>query len=276
MRKHQEQPGPAVCSYGLFRLKHCYDGYGWDSGRPNHPSPPNKTKTSKNKTKVAQRENIRYFDATKANNWLSNLMSYSPFPNRAMRRLVWALGSTLTSSATAYNAGTEYILQLNGLFDPDLTGGTHQPYGFDQMATIYGRYVVHAVTVDIRIIRPVNQMNAYVASAQPSNATFVLTANALGNLDEQPNTHVEMLDSQGNVAHIRKRFTIAELEGVTEQQLRANLEEYGALVTANPARTPYLRLALVNLATAAQSVQTILRLEYEAEFYDRNILPASS
>lgn len=182
----------------------------------------------------------------------------------------------MTSSATAYQTGTEYILQLNGLFDPDLTGGTHQPYGFDQMATLYGRYVVHAVTVDIRINRPVNQLNAYVASAQPSNATYVVSGRAIGDLDEQSNTHVEMLDSQGSVGHIRKRFTIAELEGVTENQLRSNLEEYGALVTANPVRTPYLRLALANMLTAAQSVQTILRLEFEAEFYDRQILPASS
>ena len=191
--------------------------------------------------------------------------------------MTWAQSLTLSSAAVAYQAGTEQILQLNNLFDPDLSGGTHQPYGYDQMAAIYGRYVVHAVTVDLRVLRLVNQLNALVCCAQPANATFITTGNSIAALDEQPNTHLVMMDSQGSTTHIRKRFTIAELEGTTETQLRANLEEYGALVTAAPTRTPYLRLALANLAsTTVQDCRIVMRLEFEAEFYERNILPASN
>lgn len=220
---------------------------------------------------------MRVNDLTSTRNWLTSYLEYDPFPARAMRKLVWVQESTLSSAAVAYQFGTENLYRLNDLFDTDQSGGSHQPYGYDTLASLYQRYVVHAVTIDIRVSQLVNQVSAYVAQAQSSPETFVTTGASVGQLDEQPNSHIEILDSQGRVAHIRKRFTIADLEGVTETQLRANLEEYGALTTATPTRTPRLRVAFSNMAgTTSIDCRTVVRFEFEAEFYDRKILAASS
>lgn len=42
----------------------------------------------------------------------------------------------------------------NGLFDPDVTGGGHQPRGYDQMMAIYERYVVTGVKVEVWFSSP--------------------------------------------------------------------------------------------------------------------------
>jgi hypothetical protein len=43
------------------------------------------------------------------------------------------------------------VFRANGLFDPDLTGAGHQPYGFDQMVAYYGRWQVVKSRMDVEI-----------------------------------------------------------------------------------------------------------------------------
>lgn len=170
------------------------------------------------------------------------------------------------------------MFKLNSLFDPDLTNaGTPQPYGFDQMAALYNRYRVHAVTIDVRGTIAPSTQGVLTLAAQPSTETYSTSGKYLGDLAMQTGTHCEFLSAAGNVFHLRKRFTIADLEGVTELQLRANAEDYASLVTTNPTRTPWLRLSLTNAKDSTQiAVNMIVRLEFEVEFFDRVTLPASS
>lgn len=37
-----------------------------------------------------------------------------------------------------------YVYRCNSLYDPDYTGGGHQPRNFDQMSSIYAKYSVNA------------------------------------------------------------------------------------------------------------------------------------
>ncbi len=215
-------------------------------------------------------------DRTSSRNWLKMYSRYDPFPPRAERVLIYSQEHTFSSAAVAFQLGAENVWNLNSLFDPDQTGGGHQPYGFDQMAAIYARYRVRAVTIDIRLCAVPGQVNAVAAIVTPSVNAFVLTGQALGIVDEQPQSHVEILNSTGWVTHIRRRFAIDQIEGITSKQLENNIEEYGALVSANPARIPGLRVAVANMENGTMdNVRALVRLEFEAEFYDRLVLPPS-
>jgi len=47
--------------------------------------------------------------------------------------------------------GTDYAFRLNSMYDPNFSGTGHQPQGYDQMASVYGRYTVYKVRLSIRI-----------------------------------------------------------------------------------------------------------------------------
>jgi hypothetical protein len=56
----------------------------------------------------------------------------------------------LTRSGTA-GAVSNYFFIANGLFDPNITGGGHQPMGFDQMMLLYNQYTVVASKMSLTI-----------------------------------------------------------------------------------------------------------------------------
>lgn len=46
------------------------------------------------------------------------------------------------TNASAGGAPGRYIMALNGMYDPNITGIGHQPRGFDQMMALYNNYLV--------------------------------------------------------------------------------------------------------------------------------------
>jgi len=210
-------------------------------------------------------------------NWRAVYRAPDPFPPRVQRVLTYLQQVTLSSAAVAFQYGAENVWRLNDMFDPDLTGGAHQPYGTDQMAALYGRYRVKAITIDFTAIPPSAQTALAVGlSVQPSNATATLVGNSVTGIGEQPNSHTMYLNATGIVSNVRQRFMIHEVEGLTSAQLDNNSTDYCALTTASPARAPLLRVALANMAsTSVVAIPVMCRLEYEVEFFDRNILATS-
>lgn len=61
------------------------------------------------------------------------------FPTEIRTTLRYSDVISLTSTG---NAVTNHVFRMNSLFDPDFTATGHQPYYFDQFATIYQRYCV--------------------------------------------------------------------------------------------------------------------------------------
>lgn len=61
-------------------------------------------------------------------------------PNKMVAKLRYASVHDLTwGSVTEYS---DYVFRANSLYDPDLTGGGHQPRGFDQYMSMYDHYTV--------------------------------------------------------------------------------------------------------------------------------------
>jgi hypothetical protein len=48
--------------------------------------------------------------------------------------------------------------RLNSLFDPDFTGGGHQPMGFDQWSAFYNHYVVTKCTYEVEFVDVTNSV----------------------------------------------------------------------------------------------------------------------
>lgn len=63
----------------------------------------------------------------------------SPFP---MSRTVWMRYCTTISLDADTGGSASYLFRANSIFDPDLTGTGHQPYGHDQWQSVYNHYLV--------------------------------------------------------------------------------------------------------------------------------------
>lgn len=78
------------------------------------------------------------------NSYLSRY--FDPFPAKAHYTLRYSDVITLNPAA---GATANYLFRANSIFDPDLTGVGHQPYGHDTLQSIYKSYVVDKAVVTL-------------------------------------------------------------------------------------------------------------------------------
>lgn len=228
--------------------------------------------TQKRRRRVVKRRN-----PTNPISFVENFVSRDPFPPSMRRKLNYCIGVTLGTAATQYQCGTENVWRLASLFDPDQTGGAHQPYGYDQMTPLYARYKVWAVTMDFTaVLKPtVADAIGLVVLAKGSSSAFSLTGVSFTDAIEKTAAH-PIYTKLYEPTRYRQRFSIQQVEGLTSQQFGANVEEYAAAVGANPGRNPLITVAAACLSSSsATNLDLVVRLEYECEFFDRTVLSAS-
>lgn len=79
----------------------------------------------------------------------------------------------------------DYVFSANSLFDPNVTGTGHQPYGFDQMSAFFNHYCVIGSKCTITAINGNASVPFYIAVALRDDATS-LSGTLTSTLIEQP------------------------------------------------------------------------------------------
>lgn len=130
-----------------------------------------------------------------------------------------------------------YSVRLNSLFDPDQAVGGHQPFGFDQLAAIYGRYVVTKCYIDIQLVT----LNTYARVSVVPTLDATPVPLTFSNQMELPYA-VSRLVSSGNngadICRIKLKYDIARMFGVKTSTILDD-DQFQALRTANPARQAF-------------------------------------
>lgn len=172
---------------------------------------------------------------------------------------------------------SDTVFSANGLYDPNVSGTGHQPYGFDQLMAMYNHYTVVGSKATLRAINNQSLLPAYFALLLRDSATS-LTGSYTDVLMEQPGNRMKLtapLGSQGP-SIIRKTFSAKRFFSknrgaiVEDSNLRGDvannpLEQafYHAIVAPN--------LTTDNLGT--QSYQMVI--DFYAVFTEPKILPQS-
>lgn len=166
--------------------------------------------------------------------------------------------------------GTEQVMNLNSCHDCDFSGGGHQPYGWDQMKTLYRSYKVYGALIEILASTPTVQGIIMGCTLQPSSETATITGKSNDAIWEQSNSVVRVLSNQGtSVTKIKQFVRCNQVEGVSKIQYNAD-DMYGAAVTTDPQLSPKLRIALadpLNGSTGACNVR--IRITYFTKLYNR-------
>lgn len=176
--------------------------------------------------------------------------------------------SFLLTCATLGTSST-YVWRMNSLFDPDFTGGGHQPYMFDQISSLYTYYNVTScsvllqmtpVTTSQDIIQIATRFNAQVDAAPPTAYEY---------LNELSRTKLTSL-SPGTQKRVKGVANIAKLLGVGSKIYRTDFD-YLTLVGANPVAslTPSFSLTYASVTANQPMFLCEARFTYTCTFRKR-------
>lgn len=189
----------------------------------------------------------------------------SPVPPSTVVKLRY-VGHTAIDAGADIAAG--YVLAANALYDPNITGVGHQPYGFDQWALFYKRYCVLS-----------SKCTATFFSNSTGNAgncnvgVGVRDASTIGASDinywmEQANTSWKQIGQTGGnkaIAKVAKTFSTKRYFNAVRPR---DDDQLRAVIGSNPAKIAYYHL-LMSASDAASdppSTNVMFTLEYIAYF----------
>lgn len=192
------------------------------------------------------------------------MSALQPIPARQIVKMKYAETFT-TNVSNAYN----YNYNLNSIFDPNRTGVGHQPYGHDQLATLYNRY---------RVISCSYVINAYSGGypvrfgALPANE--VKTVGTVAELIENPRAQYRIQIPSGNTQFLTGKVYLPALMGRTKTQYMAD-DRYQAIFGASPAELAILNMSALTMTDVGTDVNFQITLEYTVECFDPNPLGQS-
>lgn len=205
------------------------------------------------KIALRRKRMVRRKRGYKTNN---NLGSLNPIAQRYICKMKYA--QTVTTGLSGV-----WQLSLNSIYDPDSTGGGHQPYGHDTFSTIYNRYRV--ISCSYRIIANRNSDTLQVV-AMPSNEPVVYTT--ASEYKENPRTRYVTQSPNAEVKPISGKVYLPSVVGRTKAQYMAD-DRYQALFGANPQEAVVLNIgAFTGSDSIASNVPFNVELVYTVECFD--------
>lgn len=163
--------------------------------------------------------------------------------------------------------GTALNVGVTNAYNP--ITGTHQPYGWDQMAALYRFYKVIDFKYKITMVQYIGtQFSALGVRPVPVNENSTISTQNIGNQAERPDMRIAFATAGTKPAVLSGRIDIPKLLGVTPEQFDADVSEYSALCTAAPNRYPYLQVAVAG-QNVAVTAWVLIECEYTVHFWQR-------
>lgn len=154
-----------------------------------------------------------------------------------------------TTTGLAY----DYQFNLNSIFDPNRSGGGHQPLGHDQWATLYGRYRVDRSTVHA----------TWLNAPSVGQMCTVLFSNSVGDITnpaeaiESPFSSSKGMSTSGTCTEITRSQSLNTVTGVTESIYRAD-DRYQAAFGASPSETIIAHIITFTPTSASINVNVVV------------------
>jgi len=170
--------------------------------------------------------------------------------------------------------GTQQLFNMNSVFDPDRTGTGHQPYGYDQMASLYNRYRVLRFNYRVDFgpaaanywvsIVPVNGL---LSSSISNQTTFEASC-------EVPRAKSCIVSGAGVTITMSGMIELNQFNGVTKTEYIAD-DRFESPIGSSPAELMVLYLGFYNPQLASLTPSYIVTLEYYCDWHDPIIVGQS-
>lgn len=187
--------------------------------------------------------------------------SQGPVAARLITKVKYVETVALSCSLTA----TSYEFRLNSIFDPNYTGGGHQPLGHDQLATLYNRY---------RVFKCAWRIKAQSTGSNAPRIVVVPYGNSLTTLTfdrvaELPRAITRTLGINGasNGVQIAGHISLPNLSGETSTEFKGNSNNE-ALFGADPGEAMRLMILMDSPTGSSATAQVSVQLIYYVECFD--------
>lgn len=174
------------------------------------------------------------------------------------QRYVCVGAVSIAASSSGY-----LTLSLNSLYDPEVTvsgGRDGQPKGFDQLAAMWERYLVHAVSWKVSLTGE-SILQSYCAVVPHQTELGGYVAGLVGTAAEFPGGEAQILHN-GAESKFEGYLKMKHFFGV--EQLDVGL--HGAAVSASPTTRGYLNIPIYNETAATREYFYVVDLQYYSEF----------
>jgi len=231
-------------------------------------SPAGKAKLKRNLKQLARR-------LRKQRSTVNVNRSLQPFAQRYMCKHKYA---EVRSVAGPIGGGlVQYNWNLNSLYDPNLTGAGHQPYGYDQMVDLYNRYRVYKVDYVVSAYNSAaDGTTASVIGVLPSNEPLSVSG-GVSELMENPRAKYITQINGGGLKVLKGSISLPSLVGRSKAQYMAD-DRYQALATASPSEQAILNIMAGAISgnagsggTATNTMLLSISLVYHVEWFDAKI-----
>ncbi len=163
--------------------------------------------------------------------------------------------------------GTQQIMNLNSIFDPDRTGTGHQPYGYDQMALLYNRYRVLRTSWKVEFGAT---SGTYYALVVPTNGLLpsaISNATTFEAAAETPLSKSKLVGLNSAGASVSGSMALNEFNGVTRTEYLAD-DRFEAQIGTSPSEVIVLYVGWYNSGGGTLTIANFITLEYEVDFHD--------
>lgn len=188
----------------------------------------------------------------------------TPVPQRFITKHKYSTTFTLGAAQPIYR------FNMNSLYDPDLTGTGHQPYGFDQMAALFNRYRVYGCSYIVNGYQFNNPIRFGVVSSNDSAAP-----SNLATLIEYPRSKTTIQVPGGAKAQLKGYVNLPSLTGRTKSQYMAD-DRYQAQNNTSPQEALILNVMAQSLSdTTLESCTMMVTLVFHCEWFDPIVFATS-
>lgn len=204
----------------------------------------------------------------------------NPFP------LIWKGARQSFSDTLVHTVGTsgvfgaETAYTLNDQFDPRFSIGGAQPYARDTFVTMYERYKVTGITVEVTYSNASdNGIACGLLFGNPTN-TLALAGSTYDRIKEAPQSRIMILNNTGGngVKTFKKYLPMWRCAGVEKKVYEADIGIYDALAGNSPSADGkcFLRVAIADLGMGSTATATVsVRLIMHTNWYQRKMLAQS-
>jgi hypothetical protein len=172
------------------------------------------------------------------------------------------------TNSVASVTGSQQIMNLNSLFDPNRTGTGHQPYGFDTLAALYNRYRVLSVKWRVTFG---SQSGTYQLVVVPVNGLINTAITDLTSFQTACELPLSVVKTQGGgggpTIIVQKSIHLRALTGVTQTEYLAD-DRFEATFGASPAELLTLYVGFYNPSGSTISIPYTVELWYTTDMHD--------